>query len=239
MNSKPKIGILRWEEGHVPKGLLQLETLKGNSTNPASYPFEMNMVHVPGANTGSIILHPSEEVLNHMIDISKELIEDGVCAIATSCGFNAIFQEKLKESLDVPVLSSALLQIPLIQNIIGKDKSIGVITANSKALTDEHFRQCGVAEDTNTYMMGMENSKEWNKIFEYPDDSFDMDKVTEEVIATAVKGVKDCGNMGAILLECTDLPPFAESIREKTGLPVFDFISMLAWMGLSLGEYRF
>ena len=237
MNEKPKIGILRWEEGYVPEGLLQLEKLKGNSTNPKSYPFEMNMRHVPGANTDSIILHPNEEVLNHMIDISKDMVQDGVCAIATSCGFNAIFQEKLKETLDVPILSSALLQIPLIRNIIGKEKSIGVITANSRALTEEHFRQCGVEDYKKIYVMGMENSTEWNTIFEDPDNSFDMNLVTEEVISTAVKGVNDCKNMGAIVLECTDLPPFAEAIREKTGLPVFDFISMMTWIGVSLGAY--
>ena len=34
--SKPRIGILRWEGGKVPEGLMQLERMTGNSTNPAS-----------------------------------------------------------------------------------------------------------------------------------------------------------------------------------------------------------
>ena len=33
-NNKPKIAILRWEKGMVPKGLIQLEALPGKSTNP-------------------------------------------------------------------------------------------------------------------------------------------------------------------------------------------------------------
>lgn len=38
MNKKPKIALLRWEKGQVCDALMQLETLPGNSTNPASYP---------------------------------------------------------------------------------------------------------------------------------------------------------------------------------------------------------
>ena len=48
MERKPKIAILRWEEGLVPQGLMQLEELPGNSTNPKSYPFPVRMIHVPG-----------------------------------------------------------------------------------------------------------------------------------------------------------------------------------------------
>ena len=48
-NNKPKIAILRWEKGMVPKGLIQLEVLPGNSTNPNTYPFPVRFVEVPGA----------------------------------------------------------------------------------------------------------------------------------------------------------------------------------------------
>ena len=44
-----KIAILRWESGHVPQGLMQLEQLPGNSTNLASYPFPVKLVEVKGA----------------------------------------------------------------------------------------------------------------------------------------------------------------------------------------------
>ena len=87
MNEKYKVAILKWEEGHVPVGLMQLETLLGNSTNSKSYPFPVKFVSVKGANTDTVIIHPSQELLKEMIRISKRLIEeDGIQAISTSCG---------------------------------------------------------------------------------------------------------------------------------------------------------
>ena len=93
-----KIAILRWESGHVPQGLMQLEQLPGNSTNLASYPFPVKLVEVKGANTDTVILHPSQKLLEDMIQLAKELEKEGVRAITTSCGFNAIFQEALAQA---------------------------------------------------------------------------------------------------------------------------------------------
>ena len=103
-----KIAILRWESGHVPQGLMQLEQLPGNSTNLASYPFPVKLVEVKGANTDTVILHPSQKLLEDMIQLAKELEKEGVRAITTSCGFNAIFQEALANAVDIPVFTSSL-----------------------------------------------------------------------------------------------------------------------------------
>ena len=62
----PSIAILRWESGHVPAGLLQLEQMPGNSTNPASYPFPVRLVEVKGANVETVITHPSQTLLADM-----------------------------------------------------------------------------------------------------------------------------------------------------------------------------
>lgn len=237
LEGKPKIAILRWEAGHVPAGLMQLETMPGNSTNLKSYPFPVKLVQVPGANVETVITHPSRKLLADMIRISRKLAEeDGIRAISTSCGFNAVFQKELAEALDVPVFTSALLQVPFVHNLIGKDKAVGVITANKSALTKEHFHACGITDDIPVEVMGLENAREWSKIFETPDEEFDMDAVTAEIMGVARSGVAEHPNIGAIVLECTDLPPYAARIREAVNLPVFDFSSMMGYIAVALGE---
>ncbi|MGF6376096.1 hypothetical protein M2140_001166 [Clostridiales Family XIII bacterium PM5-7] len=239
MERKPKIAILRWEEGHVPEGLLQLETMPGNSTNEQSYPFPVRLIHVEGACVETIITNPSPVILQRMIDLANKMVEEeGIKAISTSCGFNAIFQKELETKVAAPVFTSSLLQAPFIQNIIGADKAVGVITANKASLTEEHFAACGIGEDVNLVVMGLEEAKEWSKIFDAPDEQFDVDKVTEEILAVARKGVEEHPEIGAILLECTDLPPFAEKIRQAVDLPVFDFISMMGHVAMSLGDLK-
>ncbi len=239
MEKKPKIAILRWEAGHVPEGLMQLETMPGNSTNLKSYPFPVKLVHVEGANVETIITHPSKEVLARMIKIAKTLAaEDGIQAISTSCGFNAIFQKELAEALDIPVFTSALLMVPFVQNMIGKDKTVGVITANKSALTKEHFHACGITDDMHVEVMGLENAKEWSKIFDRPDEKFDIEAVSKEIMGVAENGVAQHPEISAIVLECTDLPPYAERIREAVNLPVFDYSSMMGFVAIALGEMK-
>ena len=229
-----KIAILRWESGHVPQGLMQLEQLPGNSTNLASYPFPVKLVEVKGANTDTVILHPSQKLLEDMIQLAKELEKEGVRAITTSCGFNAIFQEALANAVDIPVFTSSLLQVPFAQALVGRDRAVGVITASASSLSEKHLRACGITDEMHPIVMGLENAPEWSKIFDHPDDSFDMDLVTEEILNVARQGVKDHPEIGAIVLECTDLPPFARRIREELDIPVFDFNSMIGHVAMAL-----
>lgn len=236
MENSTKISILKWEEGLVPMGLMQLESLVGNSTNPDSYTFPVKFVPVPGACTETIIIHPSQEVLERMIEIGKELEKEGIKAISTSCGFNAIFQQALANALSIPVFSSALLQIPFVQNIIGRENGVVVLTANKSSLTSEHMHACGITDDMNVYVYGLEDAKQWGKIFEKPDEAFDMSIVEQEIIGTALKAVAEHKDTKAIVLECTDLPPFAQKIREATDLPVFDFNSMANYVSIGIGN---
>lgn len=237
MEKAAKVLILRWEAGHVPEGLMQLEEMPGNSTNPKSYPFPVRMVQVKGANAQTVIIHPSQAVLSDMIRISKEMIEkENIRAVTTSCGFNAVFQKELAEALSVPVFTSALLQVPFVQNMIGFRRTVGVITANKAALTEAHLRACGITEDMNVEVMGLEDAPEWGKIFDQPDEAFDIEAVSREIIGVAKEGARRNPDMGAIVLECTDLPPYAKRISEATGLPVFDFVSMMGHVAIALGD---
>lgn len=238
MENKAHIAILRWEGGLVPEGLMQLETMPGNSTNPASYPFPVEMIEVPGACTETIITHPSDEVFERMVSICAQLRERGITAITTSCGFNAVFQQRLAERTKMPVFSSSLMQVPFVQTMIGESRTVGVLTANAGALTKTHFHACGITDDMNVKVFGLEKCPEWSKIFDKPDERFDMELVTKEIVGTAVNAVKENPDIGAFVLECTDLPPFSKKIGEATGLPVFDFNTMISYVAITTGDIK-
>lgn len=232
---KPEIAVLCWEEGLVPRGLVQLETLKGNSTNPETFDFPVLFHRIKGASVETVLENPSHIILERMIEDSHRLIANGIRAITTSCGFNAIFQRKLTESLDVPIFTSSLLQVPFAHRLISPAKKVGIITAKKAALRKEHLAIAGITEDVKNEILGMEACSEWNKIFIAPDNDIDLKIVAQEVVQTAVNGLKQHPNIGAFVLECTDLPPFAKSIRNKTGLPVYDFTTMMQLVASSVG----
>ena len=237
-SAQARIAVLRWESGHVPQGLMQLEAMPGNSTNPASYPFPVRFVEVKGANADTVILHPSREVLARMIELVRELEREGVRAVTTSCGFNAIFQKELADAANIPVFTSSLLQVPFAQAIVGRRRSVGIITANRASLTQTHLRACGITEDMNIYVQGLEECRQWRKIFEQPEAPFDMEAVSGEIMGAVEAGIAAHPDTGIILLECTDLPPYAQAIRERFRLPVLDVNSLIGYVALSLGQLR-
>ena len=226
----PKIGVLCWEKGHVPKGLQQLETLPGNSTNPASYAYPVRFHHVRGANVHTILENPDPIVLGTMIDDARTMASEGVRAISTSCGFNAIFQRELSAAAGVPVFTSSLLQVPLARQICGPDAEICIITARSSALGPEHLEAVGIAGTSGLHVIGLEHCAEWSRMFAEPEAEIDLDAIELEVLGTTQRALLDHPGIRAFVLECTDLPPYSAAIRRQSGLPVFDFITMANYL---------
>jgi hypothetical protein len=229
-----KIGVLCWETGQVPKGLMQLETLVGNSTNPASYSYPVRFHPVRGANVHSILENPDPAVLRTMIADAQTMASEGIQAITTSCGFNAIFQRELAEAVRVPVFTSSLLQVPFARQIHGPTSEIGILTANAAALRPEHLSSVGITQIDGLHILGLEQCGEWNQIFAEPDVEIDLAVIEREVVGTALRALEKHPGIRAFVLECTDLPPYAATIRRQSGLPVFDFISMVNFLHSSL-----
>jgi hypothetical protein len=53
----------------------------------------------------------------------------------------------------------------------------------------------------------------------------DVDKALPGILKKVKEALRETPNIKAILLECTELPPYADAIRKATGLPVYDAIT--------------
>ena len=226
MEKMPKIALLRWDADQISDVLMKLETLPGNSTNPESYPFDVALVHVKGANMDTVEVNPCQELLDEYIRVCKELAAQGVKAITTSCGFNAYYQEALAAAVPEVVFTSSLLQVPFAQTIVGKNGKVAILTANSNDLTEEHLARANITNRENVLM------------YSDPNGPFDLDAVASEVVDVLRKGLEEHPDIGAVVFECTDLPPFASRVREELGLPVFDFNSMVGHIAMALNVHK-
>lgn len=221
----PLIGILCWETEGCPRGLEQLGELPGNSTNPKTFKFPVKYRRVKGANIHTILENPCQSALRAMIREARLVEEEGLRAITTSCGFNALFQSELADSVRVPVFTSSLMQIPLIQKMLKKVQTIGVITAKKSSLTERHLKNVGIDDEILLHIEGLESCTEWNKIFLAPEEDIDISMVEKDIVDIACS-MKKTSDIGAFVLECTDLPPFSDAIRKATDCPVFDFVTL-------------
>ncbi|MDR3254637.1 MAG: aspartate/glutamate racemase family protein [Synergistaceae bacterium] len=214
-----------------PIGILILDAayprIPGNVGNAATYDFPVRYKEVKGASIERLLNERDPSLLEPFIRGARELEAEGVRAISGACGFMALFQPQVASAVDVPVFLSSLLQIPFIRQTLKPSQKIGVISANAGALTDEHFRNVGIAPDTPLAVYGMEDQFEFRTSVLEEKGTLDSDRIEEEVLRVVLRMMRENPEVAAIVLECSDLPPYAHAVRMATELPVFDFTTMI------------
>ena len=214
----------------IPVGILCLESyfpkMRGHLRNPYTYPFPTVMYFLKGLDIPKLLFNPAKEMIQPLIDAARQLEKDGVRAITGSCGFMALFQKEIAEAVSIPVFMSSLLQLPLIRIMHGEKANIGILTASKKALGPKHLEACHVAWDS-VIVEGMEGNPEfWETVIEGKRCDFNVPKLEQEVVGTALHFIEN-SKLDALLLECTDLPPFARQIQEQSNVPVYDINSLM------------
>ena len=169
---------------------------------------------------------------------ARELVEEGVKGVTTTCGFLSIYQNELADYCGVPVASSSLLQVPLAQVLIGTQKRVGVMTYNDQALRGAYLEAVNVPADTP--IRGMPIDGEFVRWINDGDNLISFDTLRNEVLATAHEFQAEYPNLGAVVLECTNLAPFSAFISSELGLPVFDCVTLVNWFheGLKPQSYN-
>ena len=167
-------------------------------------------------------------LLSPFIAAARDLERAGVSAITTSCGFLALFHRELADAVQVPVFSSALLQVPLAQAMLRRDQRVGILTAHSGALTEQHFLGVGwSSKEIPVKVVGLEDEPLFVPHKHHPENfqDIDFDQIEAEVLRGAQRLVGEAPDVGAIVLECTNLPPHAAAIQRRTS-PVFDIVTL-------------
>jgi hypothetical protein len=182
---------------------------------------------VPGATLKRLIRLGDTRLEEAFLDAAWSLVREGAWAITGSCGFMILFQEALARVLPVPVFLSSLLQIPWILPLIGPSKVVGVITADGASLRDEHLRLAGVEDLARVRVVGMEDAEAFCRAVLREEGPLERHLVEQEVKERALRLAKGTPELGAVLLECTNLGPYASTIRDALRLPVFDINTLI------------
>lgn len=201
--------------------------IPGNVGNATTYDFPVRYKEIKGASIERLLCDRDPALLEPFIEGARELEAEGVRAITGACGFMALFQKQVAAAVEVPVFLSSLLQIPFIHQTLKPGQKIGVVTANASCMTDEHFANVGVSKEIPIVLYGMEGKDEFRSSVLEEKGTLDSSLVEREVTETAIQMITEHPDVAAIVLECSDLPPYARAVYEATGRPVFDFITMI------------
>lgn len=218
-------------------GILMLDTkvprIPGDVGNAFTFDFPVRYQTVIGANPTRVVKEADPTLLHPFIDGAKALEAAGCDAITTSCGFLVMFQREIASAVDIPVLSSSLLQVPFVSSFLGPDKRVGILTARASSLGEKHFIGAGM-ENCSFAIQGMEEYPEFTNAFIEGHTTLDIQKAETEMVDSAQKLVNSNPDIGAIVLECTNMPPFAYAVQQAVRLPVFDIVTLVRYAAMGL-----
>lgn len=217
-------------------GILMLDSrfprIPGDMGNAQTWPFPVHYKIVRDASPDRVVHHGAEGLFEKFLAAANELIADGVDGITTTCGFLALFQDELTAALEVPVATSSLMQVPMVKQLLPRGKQVGILTISAEALTPKHLFKAGCAE--NTPVGGTPVDGEFSGAILNDRNSMDIDLARQENVAAARQLVSSHPEIGAIVLECTNMVPYAGDIQLATGLPVFSIYSFVTWFQAGL-----
>ena len=215
----------------------QFPRIPGDMGNALTWPFPVHYKVVRDASPDRVVRNGANGLYGSFLEAARELVEDGVDGITTNCGFLALFQEELSRELNVPVATSSLMQVPMVERLLPPGKRVGILTISAASLTSDHLEKSGCALDTP--IAGTPEDGEFSTSILDNSLQLDVEKAREENVAAAIKLATIHPEIGAIVLECTNMVPYAADIRQATGLPVFSIYNFITWFQAGLQPVKF
>jgi len=218
-------------------GIILLDTrfprLLGDIGNPETFSFPVDFEKVEGAIPSRIIKERDPYLLSPFIEAARALEKRGAKAITTTCGFLALWQKEIASSVNIPLFTSSLIQVPWAYHIVCKRGRVGVLTVDASSLTQAHFRGVG-AEEIPMIVRGMDSCSEFQRVYTGNNQDIDFAKAEEEIVAEVSALMKENPDVTSLVLECTNMPVFRKAIRNAVKVPVFDIITLCHFIWSSL-----
>jgi hypothetical protein len=222
-------------------GILMLETrfprIPGDMGNGLTWPFPVLYRVVPGASPARVVRDRASGLLPDFLDAAAELVRLGADGITTTCGFLSLYQREIAKHVGVPVATSSLMQIPLIERIQPPGGRVGVLTVSAASLSAEHLVAAGA--DPATPVVGTEEGREFTRVLLGDEDRLDVAAAERDILEAGDRLIAQYPATGAVLLECTNMVPYARALSEHLRLPVFSIYSFVSWFQAGLAPRDF
>lgn len=220
----PTIGVLKLDTA--------FERFIGDIGNPGSLPYPMLFETVAGATASRVTSLGDDALLAPFIDAGHRLIERGADAITTTCGFLVLYQRKLAAALPVPIATSSLLQVGLAQAVLPDDKRTGVLTFSAESLGPKHLAAAGAPADTPVVGLDPKSAMFLDILGRGRPSTTDEREATSLVAAAELQ--RRVPDLGAVVVECTNIAPYSAAIARALGVPVFDAITLVEWLATAV-----
>lgn len=220
IDANAKVGVLRIDYSYPP--------IPGDTASDASYGYKVIFRKVSGLTFEKC----QNAVLNSEIKAEleravKDLEKEGVVAITGDCGFLMAYQPFIRALTQTPVVMSSILQAPMLAAANAPDAKFAIFTANSATFDKTKLlTQSGMRVNPDQWIViGLQDLEGFEAVA--LGQLVPAEKVQPGIIACVKKLKLKEPKLSGILLECTELPHYADAIRAETQLPVVDAITIV------------
>jgi Asp/Glu/hydantoin racemase len=206
--------------------------IPGDMGNAETWSFPVLYKVVKDASPRRVVMERADGLRDSFLTAARELVDLGADGITTNCGFLSLFQADIARHVGVPVATSSLMQAPMIERLLPAGRRVGILTVNAGTLTPEHLAAVGVAPETP--VVGTEHGREFTRVILGNEPVLDVAAAEQDILEAGAALVARHPEVGAVLLECTNMAPYARALSEHLRLPVYDIVSFVAWFHAGL-----
>ncbi len=218
-------------------GILTLDTrfprIPGDVGAPGTFAFPVRIATVAGADVARVVHQADETLLQRFIEAARSLRDAGCLGVVTTCGFLVRWQRELADAVGIPVFTSPLLQLPVLARCVAQQRRVGVVTYSAQDLDVPVLEAAGAAADTP--VEGVDPAGYFARTIRDGAATLDRARMAADVVAAGQRLCTRHPDIGAIVLECANMPPYRNAVAAQCGVPVFDATQAIAWFhsGLS------
>ena len=84
-----------------------------------------------------------------------------------------------------------------------------------------------------------ERGREFWRIMAHDEVTLDIAVARQDILVAGEELVAEHPEVGAVVLECTNMVPFARALRQRLHMPVYDIYSFVTWFHAGLSPRGF
>jgi len=226
--------------GGVALGILMLQArfprIEGEVGNALTFDFPVHYKVVRGASPERVVLQGAPGLLDAFVEGARELVAMGADGITTNCGFLSVFQAEMAAAVGVPVASSSLMQVAMVQRMLPEGRRVGLITISEESLTAAHLHAAGVPEGTP--IVGMPQECHFARVILGDRLELDVARARADMLEAGETLLRAHDDIAAVVLECTNMCPYSAALAAHLQRPVFDMAGFIRWFHGGLRPVR-
>jgi hypothetical protein len=211
--------------------------LPGDVGHAATYRWPVQFEIVEGLTADRLIHHFDDGIPPLVARSVDRLIQRGARVVVGGCGFFARVHAYVRQRSRVPFLSSSLLQVPWLRTLYGDP--IGVLTIDAEALDDHYLGDCGWSRRDPVVIEGIDPASMFAQVYFENRDRFDPRQMEADVVAAARRLAARAPEVKAVVLECTNMAPFAAAVQRVLPVPLYDIQGLADFAALATHRHPY